>query len=153
MSNLLTMGRQALIQRLQTITVANGYRTDSGLNVASGWFNEIIQAGQNTYPLIVVQRSKGEPPIAQPAAIRALPGYYVIGAVNAGLDEYDTALDDLELDLLQALLPEHGRFLSWLPRGVTNVTVGAPEHFMPGEGVAAASVLIPIHLHTVIQGN
>lgn len=151
--NLLTEGRLALIRRLQRITAANGYRTEAGGNVQSGWFNEVIQAAQQAYPMIVVQRAKGEAPEARPAAILTLPGYAVIGAVDAGLDGYDAALDDLELDLLQALLPAHGRLLPWLPRGVTTLTVGPPEHFPPGDGLAVASVMIPIHLHTVIQGN
>ena len=44
MSNLITLGRKALIARLETITQANGYRTDAGNNVRSGWFSERVAA-------------------------------------------------------------------------------------------------------------
>lgn len=34
--NILTQARLALVARLQTITVANGYRTNAGTNVRTG---------------------------------------------------------------------------------------------------------------------
>lgn len=149
--NLLTEGRKALIARLQTITVANGYRTDAGLNVKSGWFNEVLQSDSVGFPLIVLQKAKNDHPEAGPGAVKAYPGFSVVGAVDVGLDDYDDALDDVELDLVRCLLPSLGIPLSWAPRGVSGITVGAAEQFPPGSGERAASVLVPIHLHAIIR--
>lgn len=152
MTNPLSEGRQALVQRLQTITQANGYLTDAGLNVRTGWFNEILQRGQVGFPLIVVQKAKDLDPVPGPRALKIAAGFYVVGAVDVGLTDYEDALDDLELDLLRCLRPEQGRPLPWAPAGVQNLTLGPPEQFPPGNGERAASVLIPVHLHTFITG-
>lgn len=152
MTNPLTAGREALITRLQTITKANGYQTDAGGNVKSGWFNDILQSGQQQFPLIVVQKAKGMEPEAGPGAIKAKPGYFVVGAVDAGLSDYEAALDALEVDILRRLMPMAGRVIDWAPRGITGVDIGPPEHFPPGNGEKAAVVMIPIHLHTIIRG-
>lgn len=149
--NLLSEGRKALIARLATITVVNGYKTVAGANVKSGWFNEVTKAKDAAYPLIVVQKARGQAPVAGPMALKVFSGFHVIGAVSAGLTDYEDAIEDLEHDLIQCLMPEMAELPDWLPRGVSAVTVGAPECFPPGEGVPAATVLIPVHLHTIIQ--
>ncbi|MCY1275490.1 hypothetical protein D9M68_303620 [compost metagenome] len=151
-SNLLTAGRQALVRRLQSITSANGYLTNAGTNVRTGWFNEVLKSAGVAFPLIVLQKGRGKAPEAGPGALKLFNGFYVIGAVNVGLDEYEDALEELEQDLLRALVPIVGQRLGWVPRGVTGITVGAPESFPPGNGERAASVLIPVQLHTIIQG-
>ncbi|SFB46467.1 hypothetical protein [Azotobacter beijerinckii] len=152
MSNPLTLGRQALLQRLQTITKANGYLTDTGLNVRTGWFNEVLQSAALTFPVIVLQKGKDLDPEPGPRGLRALRGFFVIGAVDTGLDDYEDALDALELDLLRCLRPEQGRPLPWAPAGIQNIALGGAEQFPPGNGERAASVLIPVHLHTFITG-
>ncbi|MDF5856949.1 hypothetical protein P4209_31995 [Pseudomonas aeruginosa] len=53
--NVLTIGRLALLARLQTITPNQGYRTDAGTRVLSGWFNELVKERHEGFPLIVVQ--------------------------------------------------------------------------------------------------
>lgn len=152
MTNPLTAGRQALIQRLQTIAAANGYQTEAGGNVLSGWFNEIVQSKTVSFPLIVVQKAKDLDPEPGPRAIRAARGFFVVGAVDAGLTGYEDALDALELDLLRCLRPEKGQPLPWAPAGVGGVTLGGSEQFPPGNGERIASVLIPVYLHTFITG-
>lgn len=152
MSNPLTAGRQALIARLQTITKANGYQTDAGGNVLSGWFTEILQSGQRQFPLIVVQKAKDLEPEPAGRGLRALRGFYVVGAVDSGLDNYEGALEALELDLLRCLRPEKGQSLPWAPTGIGGLTLGGAEQFPPGNGERVASVLIPVHLHTFITG-
>lgn len=149
--NLLTEGRKALIARLAMIQVANGYSTQAGANVKSGWFNEIIDSAKVAFPLIVVQKGKGAAPVAAPHALKVLSGFSVVGAVDAGLTGYEDAIEALEQDLLKCLMPTLAVFHEWLPAGITNVTVGASEHFPPGKGLKAATVLIPVHLHTIIQ--
>ena len=74
-----------------------------------------------------------------------------IGAVTAGLDGYEEAIEDIELDLLQCLTPTEGVPPEWLPKMAPNLTVGAPEPVPPGEGLPAATVLIPIHIITFVD--
>ena len=151
--NLLTAGRKALIRQLETITTGNGYRTNAGANVCRGWFNEVLKTEQLGFPVIVLQKAKGLPPKAGPGAVKLFSGFYVIGAVDVGLDDYDDALEELEHDLIVALMPTEHVLPAWLPRGITGISVGAPECFPPGNGERVASVLIPVHLHTIIQGK
>lgn len=150
--NILTEARLALVARLQTITVANGYRTNAGQNVKTGWFSEILESDDVGFPLIVVQKAKALDPEQGAGAMRLFPGFNVVGAIDASLNDYDDALEAIELDILQCLLPEHGQFMRWeyRPPGLCGVTVGAPESFPPGNGMSAASVLVPVHLQAVI---
>ncbi len=152
--NVLTVGRRALLARLQTISPANGYRTDAGARVLSGWFNELIKECRQGFPLIVVQPAKEQPPEHLDAGVRFHRGFDVVGAVQGGHDHYEEALEDLQLDLLACLMPApKGQFLRWLPRGrgITGLTLGAPEPYPPGDGVAAAVIRIPVYLKTIIE--
>lgn len=151
--NILTLAREALIQRLSTITVANGYKTRAGGNVRAGWFNELIKLSNVGFPLIVVQKAKGLAPVAGPHAIKVLSGFNVIGAVDAGLDDYEDAVEDLEHDLIRCLMTTLGVLPDWLPRGVPMVAIGAPETYPPADGSKVAMILIPVFLHTIIQGH
>lgn len=151
MTNMLTAGRRALIDRLSTISVAAGYSTQAGANVRSGWFNEILQDKNLTFPLIVVQKARSQQPKPGPKAVMVFPGYSIVGAVNAGLDGYEDAIEALEQDLIRCLLTREGVAPDWLPRGITNIAFGPPETFPPAEGVKAATILLPVHLHTIIQ--
>ncbi|WP_043309291.1 hypothetical protein [Pseudomonas sp. ML96] len=152
MSNLITQVRKALIARLETIQTQNGYRTNIGGAVKAGWYNEITKGAEiPATGLVVVQRAKGKEPKGGPAALKMYTGFSVIGAVTAGLDGYEDAIEDIELDLLQCLTPTEGVFPDWLPKGAPNLTVGAPEPVPPGEGLPAATVLIPIHITTIVD--
>ncbi|MFU6774873.1 hypothetical protein ACM77A_32125, partial [Pseudomonas aeruginosa] len=103
--NVLTIGRLALLARLQTITPNQGYRTDAGTRVLSGWFNELIKESRQGFPLIVVQPAKEQPPEHLDAGVRFHRGFDVVGAVQGGHDHYEEALEDLQLDLLACLMP------------------------------------------------
>jgi hypothetical protein len=152
MQNPLTAGREALLARLATITKANGYLTDAGLNVRAGWFNEILQSGDLAFPLIVLQKGKDLEPEPAGRGLKAMRGFLVVGAVSVGIDGYEDAIDALELDLLRCLRPERGQPLPWAPTGVSNITIGGGEQYPPGNGERAASVLVPVYLHTFITG-
>lgn len=149
--NLLTAGRKALINRLKTITQANGYRTNAGINVRSGWFNEVVDSAASTFPLLVVQKGQDEKPTARAQGLRKLHGFTVVGGVSAGLNDYEDALDDLELDLIECLMPTEGVPLNWTPRGIPQLSLGAPQQVPPGEGLAAATVVLPVYLHIFIE--
>jgi hypothetical protein len=152
MSNILTQVRKALLARLETISTANGYQTNVGNSVKSGWFNEIVKDGSVPgFGLLVVQKAKAMPPESGPGALKMRPGFHVIGAVNAGLNDYEEAIEALEFDLLQCLCPTTGVMPEWLPKGAPNLLVGAPEPFPPGDGLKAATVLIPVHIIAVVD--
>ena len=153
MSNLITLGRKALIARLETITQENGYRTDAGNNVRSGWFSEQVAAADASFPIIVVQRGKDQAPRFAGHGMRKLHGYAVVAGVEAGLDDYEDALDDLELDLLQCLMPIEAVPCEWTPEGIPHVTLGISETVPPGDGLKAVTIVIPIYLHTFIESR
>ncbi len=90
-------GGLALLARLQTITPNQGYRTDAGTRVLSGWFNELVKERHEGFPLIVVQPGKEQPPEHLDAAVRFHRGFDVVGAVQGGYDHYEEALEDLQL--------------------------------------------------------
>lgn len=144
--NILTEARLALVARLQTITVANGYRTNAGQNVKTGWFSEVLESDSTTFPLICLQKAKGGDPVEGPGVIMLAPAFYVIGAVNAGVDDYDAALEDIELDLIRCLITGKGRPVEWMPRGTASVSISTSEHYPPGNGESSASVMVPIQL-------
>lgn len=149
--NVLTLARQAIIARLGTITTANGYLTNVGSNVRSGWFNEVIKEQPVGSGMVVLQKGKGMPPSAGPAALKMHPGFHVIGAVDAGLDGYEDAIEAIELDLIRCLMPAHAKRLEWLPAAAPTLSVGAPEPFPPGDGLSAATILVPIYLTSFIE--
>lgn len=148
--NMLSLGRRALVQHLGSINVGNGYRTNAGYNVRQGWFGDVLDSGDVSFPLICIQKGKSLMPKPGPMGLIHSNGFLIIGAVNVGID-YEDALDDLEVDLLLALMPTEAQFHKWLPRGITGLTVGAPEQYPPGKGEASATVLIPVHLHTILE--
>ncbi|PNG11872.1 hypothetical protein [Stutzerimonas stutzeri] len=145
-TNILTDARLALVARLQTITVANGYRTNAGQNVETGWLKEVIEKNSEGFPLICLQRAPGGDPVEGPGVIGLAPAFYVIGAVDAGLDDYDSALEDIELDLIRCLITGKGRPIDWMPRGTVSVSLSTSEHYPPGNGESSASVMVPIQL-------
>ena len=144
--NILTEARRALVARLETITVANGYRTNAGQNVKTGWFAEVLESEAVGFPLICLQRAKGGDPLEGPGVITLAPAFYVIGAVDAGLDDYDSALEDIEIDLIRCLITGKGRPVEWMPRGTASVSLSTSEHYPPGNGERSASVMVPIQL-------
>jgi len=149
--NILTAGRKALVDRLGDITQDNGYLTNAGFNVQTGWLSAVLQAEGVSFPLLVVQPAAGQPPRPGPAGSILVPGFNVVGAVSLG-DEYDDGLDDLQLDIVRCLTVEKSRPCRWLPPGVINIQFGAPASFPPGEGLQAATVVVPIHLSIIVEG-
>lgn len=149
--NLLSAGRRSLIAQLGKIIPGNGYRTDAGTRVKSGWFNELVKPETSGFPMIVVQKSRDLDPVPKPGALLAQSGFHVIGAVDVGHDNYEDALEDLEHDVLCCLMPEHQQFLAWAPRGVTGIVLGAPQAFPPGDGMKCATFLLPVYLKTIIE--
>ncbi len=152
MTNILTEVRQALVKRIETISIDNGYLTNVGSNVKSGWFNEVVKDGNvSAAGLVVVQKAKALPPEPGRGAMKMRPGFHVIAAISAGLHDYEAPIEDIEHDLLSCLCPTDGVSPEWLPSGALNLIVGAPEPFPPGEGLNAATVLIPVHIISVVD--
>lgn len=149
--NQLTALRSALEGQLKSIQTSAGYNTSSGNSVLTGWFNEIVDDRTATFPLIVIQRGKNGPPEISVGELVLNIGYYIVGAVDAGLDEYDAALDELESDIWRALSLKGMRKAPWAPAGVALMTFGEPQHVAPGDGTRAASILIPVNFKVIIQ--
>lgn len=151
MTNPLTEARQALLVHLRSISPGNGYLTDAGANVLSGWVNEILQERQKSFPLIVVQRDKAaRPPEPMGGAISVPLAFNIVGAVQAGID-YEQAIDDLALDLARCLLPQDLGPLPWVSAGMYDIAIGAPEVFPPGDGLAVATVLVRVECSILID--
>lgn len=149
--NQLTDLRYALENQLKSIQPSNGYNTSSGNSVLTGWFNEIVDERTATFPLIVIQRGKNGPPEISAGELTLNTGYYIVGAVDAGLDEYDAALDEIEIDIWRALNPRGMRRSPWAPAGVASMKFGEPQHIAPGDGTRAATILIPVNFKVIIQ--
>lgn len=149
--NPLTALRQALIARLGEITPEAGYNTTAGSRVESGWYNEVIKSRKTGYPMIVVQKSRDGEPKPGPARIMLARSFFVFGSVDAGLDSYEDALDDLELDIIRSLIPQGGAPLTWAPRGTSGISIGTPEQVPPGDGEKVATVLIPVTFDLIIK--
>jgi len=151
MSNVLTEVRRALVARVQGITTAEGFRTDIGYQVLTGWLNEVLNEKDLPDQFALIQRAKNRPPEAGPGAIRMHCGFFVIGLVKADLLDYEDALEAMELDICQALMPRITGVPEGFPKGVTALSLGATETFPPGEGQRHAGVLVPVHVTTIIQ--
>ncbi|PTQ70356.1 hypothetical protein [Pseudomonas sp. GV071] len=151
MTNVLTEVRKAVIRRLETITIANGYRTDLGLNVKTGWLNEVLDQTKVPPLFALLQKAPGKVPVRGTEGVINPAGFFVMGLAKANLSEYEDQLDDMELDLIQAFMPSPGILPKNFPKGVTGIELGAPEQFPPGKGQSHAGVLIPLHVKTVIE--
>ncbi len=151
--NILTQVRLKLIERLRMISTANGYLTNVGGNVVSGWFNEIIERQPVAMGLVVVQRAPDGDPVRGAEASKLRRGFRVIAAVEAGVSDYESALEALELDLVRCLMPSVGQHVPWLPKGCSDFAVGRMEAFPPGNGQPAATLLIPITIDIIVNDS
>ncbi|QRY79640.1 hypothetical protein JVX91_00565 [Pseudomonas sp. PDNC002] len=151
MSNILTSVRQALIQRVQQITVANGCLTNLGQEVRTGWLNEVLTEKGLPQQFVLLQKAPNRPPEKKVAALRMHVGYFLIGLVRIDVELYQQALEEMELDISQAFVTEEGVFPRWLPKGATGITVGSSDPFPPGNGQPYAGVIVPIHITTIVQ--
>lgn len=153
MSNILTAVRRALIARLETITIENGYRTNIGLNVKTGWLNEVLDQRAIPAQFALVQKAPNKQPARGPDGLINPVGFFLMGLVKSAGDNYEDQLDDMELDLLEAFMPTPGVLPRYFPKGISGIEPGAAEQFPPGKGQSHAGVLIPIHIKTIIEGK
>lgn len=149
--NPMNQADQALIDRLRTITPANGYLTDIGNRVHAGYLGALIEVDGAQFPLITVQ------PAECPAAKQdgfdfiASLGRKIIGAADeaAGLD----ALNDIYCDLLRCLVTPGGLPNPWGRTGPYRVTFGAPQQFLADHEIPKGTVVVPLQLHVIINGE
>lgn len=150
--NPITAARQALTGRLETIAPANGYFTDAGSRVRTGWLNEVLKEQSVAYPVVVVQMAKPEQPaIARGGSVKLSIAFNVVGAVQVGLD-YESGIDDLAVDLMRCLVPGDGVSVPWRSPDMSDLRIKPPEFFPPGDGLNAATVLIPVELSVILRG-
>lgn len=151
MSNILTSVRQALIRRVEQITVDAGFLTNIGQQVRTGWLNEVLTDKDLPQQFVLIQKAPNRPPEKKPGALRMHVGYFVIGLARTDVELYQDSLEAMELDVSQAFVTEEGVFPKWLPKGATGVSVGASDPFPPGNGQPYAGVIVPVHITTIIQ--
>lgn len=150
--NPLTAARQALAARLETIATGSGYFTDAGSRVRTGWLNEVLKEQGVAYPLIVVQMTKPEQAaLARGGSVKMPMAFNVVGAVQVGID-YEAGIDDLTADLMRCLVPGDGVSVPWRSPEMSDVRIKPPEFFPPGDGLNAATVLIPVELSVILRG-
>ncbi len=149
--NPITAARKALSARLGMITPDAGYLTAAGANVRTGWLNEVLKEGDVSFPLIVIQPAKPTGQLASSGNASRVPlAFNVVGAVQAGID-YEEAIDSLTVDLVRCLLTNPGVPVSWRSADMGAVSVSAPEQAPPGDGLAAACVVISVELTVQVQ--
>lgn len=149
--NQITAARKALEARLGTISPAADYLTAAGANVRTGWLSEVLKEDGVSFPLIVIQQSKPSAPLATNGAATRVPlAFNVVGAVQAGI-EYEEAIDSLTVDLVRCLLTSPGVPVSWRSADMGAVSVSAPEQAPPGDGLAAACVVLSVELTVQVQ--
>lgn len=151
--NPLTDLREKLLGALGAITQANGFYTNAGHNVCTGWYDEIIQSEKASSPIIVVQRGKNGTPHIEAGELVLRIGYLIVGAISVGLDDYESALDDLEHDVWSALCKRGTRNIPWAPFGAYQIEFGEPLTAPPGGGTQWASLAIPVTFKVTIKRN
>lgn len=154
MTNPIKQAHQALIARLQRITPANGYQTDAGFRVREGWLEELLSGEDVGFPFIAVQPAEYLAPEQGAGALKATIGRRIVGVVDgASPDHYLTQLDALYLDLAVALQAAPNVPNPWGRPGPYKVTLGASRPFPPGNGLAAGTLVFPVQLHIIINGD
>jgi hypothetical protein len=154
MTNPIEQAHQALVARLQRITPANGYQTDAGFRVREGWLEELLSGEGVAMPFIAVQPAEYPAPEQGAGALLATIGRRIVGVVDgAAPDNYLTHLDALYLDLAVALQAGPNVPHPWGRPGPYKVSLGASRPFPPGNGLAAGTLVFPVQLHIIINGE
>ncbi|WP_349569393.1 hypothetical protein [Azotobacter salinestris] len=148
--NPLNLADQALIDRLRTITPENGYLTDIGNRVHTGYLGALLEAEEVEYPLIVVQPDECPAPNPRGPGWLVGLGRKVVGAADpaGGLE----ALNNLYCDLLRCLVTPKSTPSAWGSPGLHSVTFKEMQQFLADSEVPKGTVVIPLQLHTFITG-
>ena len=154
MNNPIQQAHAAMIARLGEITPGNGYQTDAGTRIKEGWLAELMNQEDLGYPFIAIQPDEYPPPKGDAGSLHAIIGRRVVGVVNANHpDGYREALDALWLDIARALIVQPALPNPWGRTGPYKVTFGSSNLFPPDSGLAAGTVLFPVQLHIIINGE
>jgi len=154
MTNPIQQAHQALIARLQRITPGNGYLTDAGFRVREGWLEELLSGDEVAFPFIAVQPDEYPAPQQGPGSLQGTIGRRVVAVVDGSSPEgYLGQLDALYLDLAVALQASPSMPNPWGRPGPYKVTFGASRPFPPGSGLSAGTLVFPVQLHVIINGE
>lgn len=149
--NPLNQADQALLDRLRTITPANGYLTDIGNRVHTGYLGALLDAEAVEYPLITIQPDECPAPTLGGWDFIATLGRKVVGAADqAGGIE---ALNDIYCDLLRCLVTPEGIPNPWGRPGPHRITFKAPQQYLADHEVPKGTVVIPLQLHIIVNGE
>lgn len=143
----------ALIDRLSRILPVNGYLTDAGTRIKEGWLADLLEQDDVAFPFIAVQPGEYLTPVTGAGCVSVGIGRRVVGVVRTDHPEgWWRALDELYVDLVQALQVAEGMGNPWGRPGPRKVEIGTARPFPPGEGLAAGTILIPVQMHIIIEG-
>lgn len=149
--NPLTQLRERLVEVLTNIRQDNGFYSNAGLSVRTGWLEDVIQSHKESGPLIVIQPGNDGQPFMEAGQLVLNPGYIVIAAVDGGFADYQSALDDVEHDIYSALAKRGVRGVPWAAMGTYKIEFGEPIKAPPGAGSRLASIAIPVNFRIIIS--
>lgn len=149
--NPLTELRAKLIEVLGHIQQSNGFYSNAGLSVRTGWFEDVIQSASETGPLIVVQPGSDGQPFMEAGQLVLNPGYMIVAATDGGFADYQSALDDIEHDIYSALAKRGTRGVPWAAMRTYKIEFGEPIKAPPGGGSRMASIAIPVNFRIIIN--
>jgi hypothetical protein len=138
-----------IITALETITVANGYHSDAGLQVTRGR-PENLKLDDMTLPAISVSTVSSQGTVAKPSTVRKERAVLIVGLVDADSNDYEPSLDDLDEDINRALAPLTA--MDALP-GTLQVTFSGGEYTHPEGGSNTAAVSFTFTISYPLQLN
>lgn len=124
----------AVIDALNSITTANAFKTDPTVfrGRADG-----LSTGDIVLPAIAIATLASTPTNPKPRTVRKDREINITGLINALPSDYEPALDDLDEDIIRALLPLTE--IDALP-GVLQIQLSGGEYAHPEGGSNMASV-------------
>lgn len=154
MTNPIEQAHAALVARLGEILPENGYATDVGTRIREGWLEDLLNDQETAFPFLAIQPAPYPPPLDGGGAIRATVMRRIVGVVDPGHpDNYRQLLDALYVDLAKALITPEGQPNPWGRAGPYRVVLGDAQQFPPGNGLSAGTLLFPVQLHVIIEGD
>lgn len=154
MTNPIEQAHQVLVERLGRIVPEQGYQTDAGTRIKEGWLSELMNHEDLGFPFIAIQPDQYPAPEGDAGSLMARIGRRVVGVVDPGHPGgYRAALDALYMDIARALTVSAALPKPWGQHGPYKVTFGAAQLFPPDSGLEVGTVLFPVQLHIIINGE
>jgi hypothetical protein len=152
--NPLNVADQVLIERLSTITRANGFFTDVGAQIHTKWIGALLDVEDLVYPCLTIQPDDAPPPLKGAGAWRFHLGRKIVALVNPNHpDGCLEQLNDVIADLARCLHVESGAPNPWGPSGPRAVAIQTISQYLPDKDVPVGTVSVPVQLHVILSGE